>query len=394
MTAAWRAEVLGYVEEILAAGELGDSRGCGRFNREFERLFIRTLGVAHALTMNSATAALHAALVGVGVERGHEVIVDPLLKYGAVAALHAGAIPVFADVDPATFLIDPASVAASISDRTRAVICTATFGLLPDTPAIVRIARVRDIAVVEDCAQAIMARRAGRLSGTGCDVGVFSFQMTKHLSTGEGGMLVSDRPEVLRRARGVREHGWEPDRDPSRERLGWMYRMPEICAAVGVAGFRALDATLAAHRNAGAMLCRAVERRSWICPQHVPAGDDHVYWTWAARVRDVRTLDLLAPVLAGRGGEFEIGYCAGGPIYRREFLRHHFRDTPSIMQRYAPGTCPHAEELIGCLVHMRIDARRGAEYYRRQADVLARSVDEVEAVIDKGPELPWKRSHE
>jgi perosamine synthetase len=382
MTAAYRAEVLEYIDRILETGELGDSRGSGRFNRELESRFIARLGVGHALTMNSATAALHAALVAVGVERDDEVIVDPLLKYGAVAAMHAGAIPVFADIDPATFLIDPASVADTISDRTRAVICTATFGMLPDTPSIVRLARERGIAVVEDCAQAIMARRGGRISGTGCDAGIFSFQMTKHLSTGEGGLLVSDRPEVIDRARSIREHGWSPGCDVVQERLGWMYRMPEACAAFGIAGFGLLDTTLALHKNAGAMLCRAVENRSWISSQHVPPGDDHVYWTWGARVDSASRFELLAERIAELGGDFEIGYCAGGPIYRRPFIQHHFKNMPRVLWRYAPGICPHAEELIGRMIHMRIDARRGVEYYQQQSDLLAIAIDEVEAAVE------------
>jgi dTDP-4-amino-4,6-dideoxygalactose transaminase len=350
--------------DVLQRGVLGDLGGCGPYNRRFEGLLAARLDVPYALTLVSGTAGLHTSLLAVGVGPGDEVIVDPLIKFGAVAALHANALPVFADVDPDDFLLSPESVARRITPRTKAIICTALFGLPVDTDAILVLARPHRIKVIEDCAQAFLARRGGRFAGTVADVGVFSFQMNKHLSTGEGGALVTSDVSIYREAEAIRDHGRRPGEPSHRAGLGWMYRMTELSAAVGVAQLAKIRRFIARHRRVARVLSEAVSEARWIRPQRVTAGSRHVYWTWAARVAEPSLCDRFAAELRGVASDCEVGYCPAGPIYRRPL----FEGRP-----YRAGDesrCPIAERLIDSMIHIRIDVRKPFTYYLDQARLL------------------------
>lgn len=219
------------VLSVLESGRLAS--GVGTFVRNFEKKFSEYIGVGYALAVSSGTAALHTAVASLGIGVGDEVVTTPFSFVAtATAVLHNNAIPVFADIELDTLNIDPETIPDKITDRTKAILVVHLAGHPAEMDEIIKIARERGIAVVEDCAQAIGSEYRGRKVGSIGDVGAFSFYQSKNMTTGEGGMVTTNNPEIHRRAKLFVEHG-------SEERyyhitLGWNYRMTELQAALGL----------------------------------------------------------------------------------------------------------------------------------------------------------------
>jgi len=216
--------------------------------RAFAAELSRDFDVPYAVPVNAATMGLGVALAACGVGPGDEVIL-PAISFSATAsaALLFNSIPVFVDVDPDTFCMDPAKVEAAITPRTRAILPVHLTGNIADMDAILAIARRHRLRVVEDAAQCIGATYNGRKAGTLGDAGVFSFQQSKNIMTGEGGMLVTRDPDIARRARLIVNHGEVvfDDRhgvEDLANMVGLNLRLPELCAAVGRAQLAKLDA--------------------------------------------------------------------------------------------------------------------------------------------------------
>ncbi|MGD9537725.1 MAG: DegT/DnrJ/EryC1/StrS family aminotransferase [Alphaproteobacteria bacterium] len=215
--------------------------------RAFAAEFAAVFDVPYAIPVSSATVGLGVALAAAGVGPGDEVIV-PAISYtaSATAVLLFSAIPVFADVDPETFCLDPAAVEAAITPRTRAVMPVHLVGNLADMGRLRAIAAAYRLKIIEDAAQAIGAGWAGVKAGTLGDAGVFSFQQSKNIMTGEGGMIVTGDVELARRARLLINHGevvFDRHHEPAdlANALGFNFRMPELCAALGRAQLQKLD---------------------------------------------------------------------------------------------------------------------------------------------------------
>jgi dTDP-4-amino-4,6-dideoxygalactose transaminase len=217
----------------------------GPKTKRFEREFAQAIGAAHALAVNSGTAALHLALDAAGIEPGDEVIV-PVYTFTASAevVIHCGARPIFVDVDPITCNLDPAQLEAVITPRTRAIIVVHIAGLPADMDRILAIARARHIPVIEDAAHAFPAKYRGQMIGTIGDMTTFSFYATKTLTTGEGGMLMTSNPSYAERAAIMALHGISRDawKRYSAEgswyyevlEAGYKYNMSDIAAAIGL----------------------------------------------------------------------------------------------------------------------------------------------------------------
>src|SRR5215470_7267553 len=204
--------------------------------RLFAAEFAKMFDVPFAVPINSATTGLSVALAACGINPGDEVIV-PAISYTATgtAPLMYHAIPVFIDVDPLTFCIDAGKIEAAITPRTRAVMIVHLTGNVADMDAIMAIARKHKLAVVEDAAQAIGATWRRRKVGTLGDAGVFSFQQSKNIMTGEGGMIVTSDAEIARRCRLIINHGevvFDDDSEPADmvNMVGFNFRLPELCA--------------------------------------------------------------------------------------------------------------------------------------------------------------------
>lgn len=219
----------------------------GKKIKEFEKKFADYLGCGFAVAFNSATSALHAAVAAVGVKPGEEVIVPPYtFTSTATSALMHNAIPVFSDVKSDTYCLDPSKLENTISNLTQAIIPVHLFGHPCDMDEIVRFAKKNNLKIIEDCAQAPGAKYKGKNVGTIGDCGIFSFQETKNMMTGEGGMLVTNNEDIAKVAQMVRNHGEmllpvQKERTYRSEILGWGYRMTELEAAIGIVQLSKLD---------------------------------------------------------------------------------------------------------------------------------------------------------
>ena len=175
--------------------------------KEFEALCAQHFGVKHAITVNSWTSGLIAAVGAIGIQPGDEVIVPPwTMCASATAILHWNAIPVFADIDPHTFCISPASIEANITPYTKAIMAVDIFGQSADMDAIMAIAKRHGLRVISDTAQAPGALYKGQFAGTLADVGGFSLNYHKHIHTGEGGILITNDDEIAQRLQLIRNH--------------------------------------------------------------------------------------------------------------------------------------------------------------------------------------------
>lgn len=205
----------------------------GREVESFERELAEFLGVRHCVTVASGTDALELALRSVGCRDGDEIVTAANAGFFSTTAARAGGFGVrYADVEPRTLTLSAATVEAALTPRTRAVVVTHLYGVLADVEAIVTLCREREIAVVEDCAQAAGARREGRLAGTFGDVGTFSFYPTKNLpALGDGGAVVMNDDDVAARVRSLRQYGWEERYRVATPR-GRNSRLDELQAAV------------------------------------------------------------------------------------------------------------------------------------------------------------------
>lgn len=215
----------------------------GAYQDRFARAFEGYLGRRHAIELPSCTSAIHLALAALGVGPGDEVIVPDLTWIATAAPIrYVGATPVFADVEPATWCLDPAAVRACLSPRTRAVIAVDLYGNMPDWNALEALGRTHGLAIIEDAAESIGSSYHGRLAGAFGDAGVFSFHGSKTLTTGEGGMLVTDRRDLHDRALFLRDHGREPgDVSFANLEVGFKYRMSDLQAALGLAQLERID---------------------------------------------------------------------------------------------------------------------------------------------------------
>lgn len=318
--------------------------------RELERLFATYHNKKYAVAFNSATAALHAAVVACGVQPGDEVVTTPYtFTSTATCALMANAIPVFADVQSDTFNIDPSEIAHRLSPLTKAIIPVHLFGNPADIDAIMEIADDHDLKVIEDCAQAPGAECLGGKVGTFGDCGIFSLTESKCITSGEGGVLITDDLDIVDVARLIRNHGEAVIGGQSRTYestiLGWNYRMTEVDAAIGVEQFKKLD-YLNSERNLLAnYLTAELTEFTDLVPQVVRGGAYPVYYQYSMKYLG-KNRDWFVNALNAEGIPFSAGYVKPlyyTPIYHenKPFIYKYYKGTAT----YEPGSCPVAEKL-------------------------------------------------
>lgn len=221
----------------------------GPYVQKFEEEFRSFVGVRHGVAVSNGTVALHLALVALGVGPGDEVIVPDLTFAATInAVLYCGATPVIVDVDRETWCMTLDSVVPACTARTKAIIPVHLYGRPAEIGPIAEFARGRGIAVVEDCAEAHGARYGGRAVGQFGDVSCFSFYANKIITTGEGGMCLTDSAELAATLRELRDHGMSPDRSYWHERVGYNYRITNLQAAIGESQLWRINGTL--QRNA------------------------------------------------------------------------------------------------------------------------------------------------
>ncbi|GAB6037193.1 UDP-4-amino-4,6-dideoxy-N-acetyl-beta-L-altrosami ne transaminase [Fundidesulfovibrio butyratiphilus] len=308
-----------------------------------ERSLCDFTGAAHAVAVSSGTAALHAAMHALGVGPGDEVVVSPLtFAASANCVLYQGARPVFADVDPDTLLLDPQSVARVITPRTRAIIAVDYAGQPCDYERLRGLADSVGAALVSDACHALGARDRERTVGTLADVTVFSFHPVKHITTGEGGMAVTDDPQLARRMRRFRNHGIDLDHREREKRATWRYemvelgynfRLPDILCALGVSQMKKLPGFLAKRRELARLYDRALAETPGVRPLVTRPGALHAYHLYVVRLESESQRELAFSAMRAAGIGVNVHYW---PVHLHPYYRERLGT--------GEGLCPAAEE--------------------------------------------------
>lgn len=354
------------VLEALRSGSLfvaGGSKVYG-FLDALKALF----GASHAVASTSGTAALHVALGALDLKPGDEVIVPPVTDMGSIAPIVlCGAIPVFVDVQLETFNLDPADLARKITPRTRAVLAVHVWGRPADLTGIRRVIAGRDIALIEDCAEAHYVRYQGRLLGTIGDFGCFSYQQSKHITCGDGGATLVNRPDLAQRAELFVDKGCDWSKDRSyRKTYAFMapcYRMTELQGAVLIAQVEKLPGIIARRSELGGRLARALQGIPGIAPPPPPDEEyGHGYWGFPLRVIEEElgaSRDDFRKALEAEGIKSDVWI--GKPLYLYDALaqRISFGGTHWPWQGAGndhaaprPGLCPNAEKVLSQLCNI------------------------------------------
>lgn len=378
------------VHEVLET-EFRSSRG-GMMTARLERAFVERFGVKYAISFVNGTATMHAALVAAGVGPGDEVIVPPLtMSSTTFAVLQAGAVPVFADVDPDTFQIDPASIAARITPLTRAVIPVALYGLSPDLDAIMKLAAAHDLVVIEDDAETMLSKYKGRYVGTIGHMSSFSFQSSKHITSGEGGMVLCNDDELAVKIRRFNSLGYagvdakkakisrDDIQDPEYSRHvthGYNYRIPELCAAVALGQFERADELVQRRIDVAELFASVVDEAPWLKKQCTPADCVNSYWTFAVR--------MTHPEVSWREFRGKFRELGGDGVYaawKLTYLEPLFANGCPVQlpqytgkyQSFGPGLCPNAELVQKQMLQFKTNYWDWSRA-EQQAEVLAKTM--------------------
>jgi dTDP-4-amino-4,6-dideoxygalactose transaminase len=257
--------------------------------RAFEAAWCERFGVKHAVSVNSATSALIAAMGAIGIGPGDEVITSPYtMTATAMAPLFYGGVPVFADIEENYFCLDPAAVERAITPKTRAILAVNIFGHPADLARLRAFADARGIFLIEDNAQAALAKENGHLAGTIGHIGIYSLNIHKHIQTGEGGICVTDVPDLAQRLQLIRNHGenvveWFKIADLTNI-VGFNARMTELSAAVGRAQLERIEELVARAESIAKRLSCGTSDLDGLTPPAVRDGCRHTYFMWSLKV--------------------------------------------------------------------------------------------------------------
>lgn len=312
------ASAKAHVQDALESGWIS---GSGPMVERFEHSFAECIGVRHAVATSSGTTALHLALAAIGIGPDDEMIVpDFTMIASANAVFYTGATPVFVDVEPDIYTLDPDRVAAAITPRTRAILPVHLYGHSADMDPLRALADQHGLHVVEDAAQAHGARYRGRACGALGKVAAFSFYANKIITTGEGGMLTTDDDALATRARSLRDLAHRPRQRFVHDELGFSYRMGSLQAALGLGQLQHLPEFLTRRQW---MAAQYRERLAGIPGLHLPVTRDwaeNVHWMYAVRVdeRCAVTREQLRTGLRALGIETRDFFqsCASQPMVR------------------------------------------------------------------------------
>jgi perosamine synthetase len=334
---------LALLREVINSGTLNCTKGTQV--KAFEQAFAARHGVPHARAVTSGTAAVHAAISAIDPEPGDEIITTAVTDMGAIAPiLYQQAIPIFADVDPVSLNVTPESVAARITPRTRAIIATHLFGNPCDVDGIKQVADPHGIPVIEDCAQAFLATQHGELVGTIGTIGAFSLQQGKHMTTGEGGIVITSDKHYARWMTLFSDKAWGyGDPNPDHYFLALNYRMTDLQGAVARAQLAKLDGVVARRRRSAARLTELLAGADGLTiPAPLPSAT-HVYWKYPLIVDPAVVCggaDALGAALKANGV-----FCAPRYIQKPAFQCRVFTERKTFGQSQHPYT--YRERLDG-----------------------------------------------
>ena len=266
-----------------------------------EKAFSEKFGVKYAIAHNSGTSTLHSCLHAASVGAGDEVIVPvQTVICLTFAVIQQNAIPVYVDLDPYTFNMNPKDIEKRLTAKTKATIAVHMHGLPSDMDKIMQIAQKYNLIVIEDCAQSFLTNYKGRLTGTIGHMASLSFETKKHMTTDQGGMVITDDPVYAERVRkhaglgyktlgpkqgmtSLMPHQFQNPHYKRHDSFGYNYRMPEICAALGLAQLERLDKHVERRRYIASLYQKALKGCEWIIPQKTPEGYTNSYWTFTVK---------------------------------------------------------------------------------------------------------------
>jgi dTDP-4-amino-4,6-dideoxygalactose transaminase len=365
---------------------------------EFERSFAAMHGRKYGLAVNGGTAALMLALHGAGVLPGDEVIASPFTWGASVSCILQNlAIPIFADIDPNTFTLDPDSIERKITPRTRAIVVVHIFGFPADMTRVMEVADRHGLAVIEDCAQAHGGKHAGRLLGSWGTVGAFSLQASKNLTGGEGGILICDDREVLERAMSMGTHPQRlyaelelPEYREKIDSLAFNYRMHSMAAALANTQLKYLDEwTLARGRNARWLYDEVRDLPFVHIPDPLLETERHAYYNVPfTYVPDVIPLSRSEFVEALKAEGVNAGVYVRVPLYLRPRFQNHdyfgrgypwvIADEPVV---YRQGDCPVAEAMA------KVEFQVSGNYYVDSPELMHQVATAMRKVGENAPAL-------
>lgn len=357
-----------------------------------EKAFAKLYGVKHAIASTSGTAAIHIAIGTVNPDPGDEIITAPITDGGSIIPIvYQNCIPIFADVDE-TYNMDPEDVERKITSRTAAIMVVHLFGNACNMEAMVDIARRYNIPLIEDCSQAHVTRYKGRYLGTWGDIAAFSFQQSKHMTTGDGGMTITNRDDWSERMYLFRDKGWtrKPGWGPrSYAFLAPNYRMTELQGAVGLAQVRKVRDVVKKRMELGDYLTELISDIEGISPPPITKGSEHSYWLYPLRV-DGWPVTKFAEALTKEGVRAGAAYI-GEPIFlcmealaaKKTFgnSTHPFDGCHGGREiEYTKVMCPRAEDALQHMVTISFNEN----YTNKDIEDVAGAIRKVAELLPKG----------
>jgi len=352
----------------------------GKKVREFENEFSDLYGVSHGIASTSGTSSIHVALGAINPDPGSEIITTGISDIGTIIPiLYQNCIPVFADLDPETFSIDPLDLEEKITPKTRAVIAIHLFGLVGEMEKVREVCESHDVYLIEDACQAHLAEAKGELAGTIGDLGCFSLQQSKQITAGDGGITITDDDKLASRARLFADKAW-PREATSGERgylfLAMNYRMTELQGAVALAQTRKAARIIGDRRKFGDELTSLVAEIDHVNPPTIPEGHKHSYWKFPITI-DEEALSIspveFAKALAAEGIPASQGYIQV-PLYMFPILRdkrtyggsHCPFECPlhGSQIEYGEGMCPNTEEILRRIITLSVNESLSSEDVR------------------------------
>ena len=355
----------------------------GKKVKQLETEFAAKYGAKHAVATSSGTASIHAALIAAGVGPGDEVIVSPITDMGTVAPiLFQGAVPIFADLTPTGHVLDPVDVARRITDRTKAVLAVHLWGNSCDLDALATLCESKNIFLIEDCAQAFGALWQNRPIGTIAPIGCFSLNEFKHISCGDGGIVLTNDDTLAVRLRLATDKGYDRRPDALVRQPAFLcnnYRLTELQGAVAVAQLRKLDSIVERRRRfANRLSERLADTPGIRLPQATP-GAEPSWWFYFLRVDPVVLGVGAVPVAKalGKEGIRASANYIGVPIYRYPIFTDHsaFPHGGHAYERvdYAADPCPEAEAILDTGIQLPVNEG----FTDTDADEVAAGIDRL-----------------
>lgn len=356
---------LKYLKMVLQA-ESWSATG-GSWNQALEQAFAKKFGVRYAVALNSGTSSLHAALEAAGVGPGDEVISPAItVIMNTTATIHANAVPVYADIDSQTFTIDPKDIEKKVTSRTKAIIPVSIYGLPSDMDPIMEIAKKHNLIVIEDNAECFLSTYKGKLAGTIGHMASYSFENTKHISCGEGGMVITNNEKYAEMARKIGGHGFknlkasegrirlnqDVFQNPNYKRhdeIGWNYRLPEFNAAVALAQLERIDELVKMRVKSARLFIEVMSECDYLIPQKIPQGYTNSYYTLGVIYEGEKSIgikweDFRKEYIKNGGdgiyGAWSVPYLEPVMVEKKYVKRY-----PEIYSNidYKKGLCPVAE---------------------------------------------------